>query len=337
MKKSNKGIFLIAFLIALIGAVSLFLYMKNLEGPKVVEVKTTNIVIAKADIPARTLITDEMLQVVAVPEQGVIGTPFKTTEEIVGKYARESIYINQQIHPNSIVEAITDELSLKIQGNNRAMTINVNGSTGVNGLIKPGDFVDIILFLPQSGSEGLISRPDIAKLFLQNIEVLAVNQQLYRESSAKEDAETADSSSYYVTLSIPIMDVEMFALAKDIGSVELALRPIDGDFIYVTEGAIWQELLLNDNKEMKDMAPEYGIIGEATKPTIAGTYQYDQYIYYVVNYGDTLKSISLKFYGTEANVQLIQTVNRIDDVNMILTGTGIKIPVLKEGGATDGN
>lgn len=336
MRKSNKGIFLVAFLLALMGAGALYVYLRSIEPPKVAEIKTTGIVVAAVDIQSRTQITSNMLQVIQVPEQGIVGTPFKNIDEVVGKYAKENIYTDQQIHPSIIIENISDELTLNINGNNRAITINVNELTGVNGLIKPGDFVDIILFLPQTTENNRI-RPDIAKLFLQNVEVLAINKNSIRENIQSTESANPDTGTYYVTLSVPVMDVEMLVLAKDIGSIELALRPLEGDYIYVTEGAIWQELLLNDMNQMKDMAPEYGIIGSDPSQEVAGSYEYDKYIYYVVEFGDTLKSISTKFYGDETYYTLLQQVNRIDDVDMILTGTGIKIPVLKEAGTTNGN
>ncbi|GAB6108481.1 Flp pilus assembly protein CpaB [Fusibacter bizertensis] len=336
MKKSNKGIFLVAFLLALLGAGALYIYLSSIEPPKVEAVVTTGIVVASVDIQARTQITSEMLQTIQVPEQGLVGTPFQSIDAVVGKYAKENIYANQQIHPNAIIENISDELTLNINGNNRAITINVDDLTGVNGLIKSGDFVDVILFLPQTTENNRV-RADIAKLFLQNIEVLAINKNTTRENAQVTNVENTGTGSYYVTLSVPVMDVEMLVLAKDIGSIELALRPLEGDYIYVTEGAIWQELLLNDMNQMKDMAPEYGIIGTDTNHTVAGKYEYDKYIYYVVEFGDTLKSISMKFYGDETYYTLLQQVNRIDDVDMILTGTGIKIPVLKEEGTGDGN
>ena len=336
MKTSNKGIFLVAFILALIGAGALFVYFKSIEPPKAVEITTTGIVVASMDIQARTQITAEMLQIKQVPEQGLVGTPFKTIDDVVGKYAKENIYIDQQIHPSAIIDNFSDEITLKLNGNNRAVTINVDELTGVNGLIKPGDFVDIVLFLPQTAENNRI-RPDIAKLFLQNVEVLAINKQLNREYPVNTTTEATEIASYYVTLSVPVMDVEMLVLAKDIGSIELALRPLEGDYIYVTEGAIWQELLLNDMNQMKDMAPEYGVIGSEPEQNQIGQYEYDKYIYYVVEFGDTLKSISLAFYGDESLYTLLQQVNRIDDVDMILTGTGIKIPVLKEGGTSNGN
>lgn len=332
MKKSSKGIFLLAFLMALIGAGALFIYLQSIDKPVVNEVKTVGVVVAAMDIAPRTQLTSEMLKIVQVPEQGILGTPIGSTEGVIGKYATGNIYSNEMIQANGLTDSLADELSLKLTGNNRAVTVNVNNLTGVNGLIKPGDFVDVIVVLPPA-AENNRTRPNITKLFIQNSEVLAVNKQLFRESTPQTQAQgETEVTSFFITLSVPIMDVEMLVLAKEIGYLELALRPVDSDFIYVTEGAIWQELLLNDMYQMKDMEPEYDIIGRTPLLVDPDAYVYESYVYYVVQYGDTLRTISQKFYGVESNYTLIQQVNRINDENMILTGTGIKIPVLVERG-----
>ncbi|HAS74345.1 MAG TPA: Flp pilus assembly protein CpaB [Clostridiales bacterium UBA8960] len=337
MKKSSKGIFLLAFLMALIGAGALFVYLRSMDKPVVNEVKTIGVVVAAVDITPRTQLTSEMLKIVQVPEQGVLGTPIGSVESVIGKYSSGSIYADEMVRANALVDSLADELSLKLTGNNRAVTVNVNNLTGVNGLIKPGDFVDVIVVLPPM-SENNRTRPNITKLFIQNSEVLAVNKQLFRESTPQTQAQgETEVTSFFITLAVPIMDVEMLVLAKEIGYLELALRPMDSDFIYVTEGAIWQELLLNDMYQMKDVEPEYDIIGRTPLLVDPNAYVYDKYIYYVVQYGDTLRSISQKFYGIESNYTLIQQVNRIDNENMILTGTGIKIPVLAERGDSNGN
>lgn len=337
MKKSGLMVFLMSLILALLGAGAVFVYLKSLDRQEVVQVKMISVVVAKDDIPSRTKITRDMLNVVEVEENGVIGSYISDLSAVADQFATETIYSGQQIHPSMIAEAIENDLSMKITGNNRAMTITVAGDTGVNGLIKVGDYVDVILNLPSGSDQGRISRPDIAKLFLQNIEVISVNKNIFRNTSNATGDGSLESSSYLMTLSIPIMDVEMMSLAKNIGSIELVLRPKDSDYLYVTEGAIWQELLLNDTRQMKDMTPEYGIIGETPLEIKPGEFNYDQYVYYVVEYGDTLQSISLKFYNTETLYTLIQQVNKIVDENMILTGTGIKIPVLKERGDTNGN
>lgn len=340
MKKSNKLVFVFAFLLALIGAGALFIYLRGLEQVPQETVKMTTVVVAVTDITPRTQITAEMLKTVEVPDQGIMGNPVVDPQAIIGKFAKDSIYANATIASEAVVDAITDELTLKITGDKRAVTVNVNHLTGVNGLIKPGDFVDVVVVLPPM-AENNRTRPEIAKLFIQNAEVLAVNKQLHRDGNAQpttaEGGENVEVNMSYVTLAVSVMDVEMLVLAKEIGYVELALRPMDGDYVYVTEGSIWQELLLNDMYQMKDVLPEYEIISKKPLLVDPAAFSYEKYIYYVVSYGDTLRSISAKFYGTEENYALLQQVNRIDDENMILTGSGIKIPVLDERRDENGN
>lgn len=339
MKKSSKGLFILAFILALIGAGAFYVYLSGLETPQIVETKTVSIVVAAVEIPARTLITDEMIKTVEVPENSVLVGGLSSVEEVVGKYTRALIFAQQPIHPGALIEDVSDELSMKVKGNHRAMTLSVSGATGVSNLIEPGDRVDVVVYLPQIVEQNRIVRPDIAKLLLQNIEVLAVDRSLNRDASKNQStAEEVDPiGAYFVTLSVPVTEVESLVLAKDIGTIDLALRPFEDDYSYVTSGVIWQELLLNDAGKLKDFFPDYEFEGVDYSLLEPGTYVYSQYVYYTIEFGDTLRSISEKFYGTSEYVDLLKQVNKIEDENLILAGTGIKIPVLEEGEADNGN
>ena len=48
--------------------------------------------------------------------------------------------------------------------------------------------------------------------------------------------------------------------------------------------------------------------------------------YYVVKKGDSLVSISRKFYNTSNKVKEICTLNKIEDENMILEGQKLRLP-----------
>lgn len=334
MKKSSKGLFILAFVLALVGAGSFYLYLSQLEQPSQIQtVEMGNVIVAKVEIPSRTLITEDMIENVEIPVNSILDNSLVVYEDVVGKYSRTSIFPQQQIHPSALISDISEELSMKITGSNRALTLSVSGSTGVSKLIKPGDRVDVIVYLPQIMEQSRIVRPDIAKIMLQNIEVLAIDKTLHRDepSNVPDPSVEGDIGAYFVTLSVPITDVESLILAKDIGIIDLALRPLEDDNLYVTSGVIWQELLLNDSKQLKDFFPDYefegideGVIGQ-------NEFVYSQYLYYTVDFGDTLQIISNRFYGTPVYVDLLKQVNKIEDENLILAGTGIKIPVLEEG------
>jgi pilus assembly protein CpaB len=205
------------------------------------------------------------------------------------------------------------------------MSIFVNGESGVSDLIKVGDYVDVIVFLPEIKEAERIVRPDLVKMILQNIEVLAIDKNVYRKETEREIPPT-----HLVTLSVPVFEVEKLALAEDIGNIKLALRPLEGDYLHETEGTIWQEIVLDDFYRMKDLFPQYEVRPVPGTKINTDDYQYEKYYYYTVMHGDTLMKISEKFYGDPEKYILIQQVNRIEDGDEIITGTGIKIPVLKE-------
>jgi pilus assembly protein CpaB len=229
-----------------------------------------------------------------------------------------------------LINELDNELSLKIEGNNRAISINVNGSTGVSDLVKQGDFVDVIVYLAEKKEGQKTVRPDMSKILLQNIQVLAVDKALYREDAQR----VAVPTNYLITLSVPIFDIEKLVLAEDIGELKLVLRPLNPDYIHKTEGANWQELILDDSKEMKNLFPEYKTkVTEAAKAVEEkkvnlGDYKYEKYVYYKVKQGDTLRKISTAFYGDPQKYDLIKQANGIGDQNLIKAGTNIKIPVL---------
>ena len=168
----------------------------------------------------------------------------KDSSKIVGKYTKETIYKNEGFHNDKLLDKDGDELSLKIDSNHRAISINVTGDSGVSDLLKPGDTVDIIAYIAEKKDGAKVVRPDIAKIILQNIEILAVDKQLNRED--KTNDKTIDKektlTNFLVTLSVPTSEIEKLVLAESIGSIKLALRPLKDDNTTQTNGTTLEEL-----------------------------------------------------------------------------------------------
>ena len=337
MKKSGRILFILALLFAVIGAGTLYLYLTTLDQPTIVSKEEMEVVVAKEDIKGRTLVTIDMLEKKSVPAESIFGEYIQTPDEVVGKYLKSDLYAGSMIHKKDILEVGMEDLAMKLDGIERAVTVSVDGKVGVSKLIKVGDRVDVLVYLPQLIEQNRIVRPDIVKMFLQNLEVLAIDQNIEYESKTVVDSVDKGNtaiSTYFVTLAVPVTQVESFVLAKDIGLVDLALRPHEGDKMVVTNGVIWQDLLLNDFGNIKDLFPQYEIIGQSEKTLNEGDYKYDQYVYYTVQYGDTLMKISRKFYNDPEYVDLIKAVNQITDEDLIISGTGLKIPLLEGRGDT---
>lgn len=332
MKNITKRLFLYAFLFALVAAGAIFFYLKSLETDHAVVVEKMTILVAAQDIPARTKITNKMLQEVEVIKEGEVGSFINDSTEVIDHYTKEAIYKDERFLSPKLLESVEEELSLMIQPDHRAISLMMTLESGVSDLIKPGDFVDVLVYLPELKEADRIVRPDVAKMILQSMEVLAVDQNLYRDAEARLEI----PATYFVTLSVPVLKVERLVLAQNIGNIKLALRPLEEKFVYDTEGVIWEELLLDDTNKIKDMLPQYEIQSgsESTQEKVQEA-TYEKYIYYTVGFGDTLRSISRKFYKDDSKYLLIKQVNKIEDENTIVTGTGLKIPVLAEEGGND--
>ena len=323
MKNTGKKLILISFMFAVISSMVIFIYLKPLKTPST-SVKERTILVATETIPPRTVIDKKMIKEIQVPDNEIFGDYIKESSNIVGKFTKENIIKDEGFHKDKLINNLDNELSLKIEGNNRGISINVNGSTGVSDLIKQGDFVDVIVNLSEKKDGQKIVRPDLSKIMLQNIQVLAVDKALNNDNKQRVEVPT----NYLVTLSVPIFDIEKLTLAEDIGKLKLVLRPLKPDYIHKTESVTWKELILDDSKEMENLFPEY-----KTKPTdeskvITGDYKYAKYVYYKIKQGDTLRKISMSFYGDPEKYVLLKQVNGILEENLIKPGTGIKIPVL---------
>lgn len=334
MKKLRRRLFILAIIFALIASGGVYVYLRSLDDtPVVEEEKTYTILVASTDIPARVTITEDMVKEVEITFEPSSEKFYNDYSDLLGKYVKTKIYEDSQFHKDNLDASLEQELSLKISGNMRAVSLGISGNSGIANLVKPGDRVDVVVYLPQLTENSVVIRPDIVKLLLQNVEVLAIDQDLTPEEEAplegvETDVDDASQKFYIATVAVPVFDVEKLILAKDIGQIDLVLRPLEGDYAYVTNGVIWQELLLDDFNQIKDMFPNYQVDSVGAAIIDPNEVIYDKYVYYTVEYGDTLREISLLFYGTEDNYLLLQQVNNISDENVISAGMGLKVPVL---------
>ncbi len=107
----------------------------------------------------------------------------------------------------------------------RAMAIPVKANTMVGGFLSPGDFVDVVLTYKvkvnsrsNADLKALVSRI-VSETILQNIKVVAVDQEASREEDEAKVART-------VTLEVTAEGAQKLSLASKMGDITLALRGI---------------------------------------------------------------------------------------------------------------
>jgi pilus assembly protein CpaB len=335
-KNSGKILILLAMILAVLTAYLSFTYLKRLAGENAPpEEKVQEIWVAKEFIPAREIIVEEMIEVIEVPVSEDLDRYIDNSQDIVGKFTAESILKGEAFPKERLMEDINEELSLRIHGSMRAVSIMVDKNAGVSDMVRPGDRVDIFTYLPELTKNEVIIRPDITKLMLQNIEVLSI-----RENSSRrfpEDEEVV-SPVYDMTIAVPVLEIEKLYLAQNVGSIKLALRPFSGDTFYNSYGTIWEELFLDQEMKHRDFFPEFDIQEDLNKVTEDKLGEYEELVeneesitedlaVYTVVYGDTLIKISQKYYNDPTKYVEIKRVNKLR-TNKILPGQQLRIPKL---------
>jgi pilus assembly protein CpaB len=321
VKNIGQRLILISFIFALIAAAATFTYLRSIKSTEVVSKKVT-ILVAADTIPPRTLIDKKMVTELQVEDNLIFQDYIKNPADIIGKYSKETISKNEGFQVNKLLaENSGEELTLKVDKSHRAISISVSGDQGVSGLLKPGDFVDMVVYLTEKKDEKKVIIPEMAKIIMQNIEVLAVNKQLEREDKIEEAKQNI--TSFLVTLAVPVDKVEKVVLAENIGTIKLALRPLKNAETTATQGVTLDKLTLNGKLEKTIPAlPEKDLVSNNKDK------KNEEYVNYLVKEGDTLKSISKDFYGDPDKYQVIQKANNIYNEDLIINGVILRIPDL---------
>ncbi len=236
MNVTNRKLFIVALIFALIATLMLYFYLTKLEEDSKRKEPTTEVIVAKMTIPVRTLITKDMLQIKLYRTDSMPATVFKSMNEVVGKIAKDTIYIGEPIIHEQIADKVYQKLHLAytIPKGYRAITVQYNPVMGVGGFIQPGDYVDIIGTF--TSNENSLNQ-DVSKLLLQKVLVLAVGEKTDVElTNEKKDIGT-------ITLAVQPKEAEKITFTSEKGSIRLLLRPIHEDKSYTTTGASKDNIL----------------------------------------------------------------------------------------------
>lgn len=220
VKVSNKRLLVVALVMSLLTAGLIYNYLKNASVGA--DQNKVPVVVAKVDIPPKTKITADMVRQIQVPSDYVQSQAMRDINMVVGITSREFIANSEQITERQLV--LGDKpagFSGLIPADKRAVTIAVNDISGVAGMIKPGDYVDVVATF-DSNTVG----DHVSKIMLQNILVLAVNRTTETGTAEEtKDQKTSAKTASTVTLAVTPAEATELTLTENKGKVHLALRP----------------------------------------------------------------------------------------------------------------
>jgi pilus assembly protein CpaB len=228
---STKGLIVIALVFSLAAAGLVYSFLQNLAAKSARP--GLPVVVAKADIAPKTKLTAAMLKVVNMPAEYIQPGAVQDIDKAVGVAAKEQIAAGEQvIQRRLVIEGKSAGFPGIIPPGKRAVAVAVTEVTGVAGLVKPGDSVDVIVtFEPNVAGEHL------SQIVLQNLRVLAANQDT--EAGTVDGAKKEGATKMTVTLAVSPDEATRLAVADEKGKIRLALRPyLAGDGGKMVTGAV---------------------------------------------------------------------------------------------------
>jgi len=192
------------------------------------ERENRKVVVAKTNISKGTILTAGVLGYTTVPVKKIEPGSTEYAEAVLGKIALASFVRGQQITLSKITD-MQQTLSYKLPPGKRAVTISVDRISSVNGMITPGDFVDIIGTFPYPfPSAGKKDAPAVVTLF-QQVKILAVDTVTSKEEMVvqkKSESELVAAAFTFATITLALSEEEakLLLFALDLGKIKLLLR-----------------------------------------------------------------------------------------------------------------
>ena len=192
------------------------------------EAKTTEVLVAKSDIPLGHALGENDLQWVKWPIELAASTLIQKSarpgalEEFKGAIARQPFFPNEPIREDKLIKGVNSGfLSAILPSGKRAMAISIDsrGATSAGGFILPNDYVDVLV-TRRDADASLKAGTDIflSSTLLSNIRVLAIGQNIQEKNGERVVVgETA-------TLELDPLQAEMVTLNQRTGTLALALR-----------------------------------------------------------------------------------------------------------------
>ena len=193
------------------------------------EINKAMVLVAKVNLPVGVFLREGQLRWQAWPDEDLPET-YMTQEtvkenDLYGTVVRRSFSVGEPITQDRLVRpGPRGFLAAVLQAGYRAVSIPVSATSGIAGLVFPGDRVDIILThtLETKLEEKKTYENRASETVLTNVRVLALDQKTNDQDGKPKLAKTA-------TLEVTPKQAEILAVVRELGSLSLALRSIAKD------------------------------------------------------------------------------------------------------------
>jgi pilus assembly protein CpaB len=184
-------------------------------------VETVDIFVAGAQIGIGDLLKPENVKLQSWPKDQVPVGALLTLEDVKGRRTRQTFYPGEPILEAKLLAPGESGMGATdlIPDGMRVVPVHIDSKGNNAGLMKPGDRVDVVLFVPQNPQKGIAQ--SITKTLLQNVKVFAVDEtyQLEEGSGKKSMAKT-------VSILVTLKQAQEVMLAQELGQLRLMMRSV---------------------------------------------------------------------------------------------------------------
>lgn len=261
----------VAALIGMYIVKGLFAVTKPVERPR-----RATIPLATAELPPGTKITDTHVGMGPWPERELKDDMLRTTRVIVGRVVKKGIKPGEPLKGSDLYEP-GENAPLVVEDGKKAISINVaNSADIVDGLVKPGNFVDVhfAIHMQNSGSidPRLARLGGVSMTLIKGVKVLALNKN-FRQGPVQP---TGNS----VTLELAGDQVNVLLVAQSQGTVTLTYNASgEGDggisLNNADRATLWDILGLKKPNPRDPIDRDQPFVTETYRGVGANSYQWD--------------------------------------------------------------
>ena len=247
----KKGV-LVPMLLAMGAAVFYLMVLSSKESALRGAYETAKVLSARVDIPERTVLKEDMVEVLEVPRKFMQQDSFEIKTQgdmklIVNLVTRTRVPKGNQLTQSTLISLSPESgLSVKIPPGYRGAILPIDQEMKI--LIKPGDRVDVLVTFDALMNDG--RKEKVTATILQNVLVIAVgtnlgqgmNAKQFKNLGDKEEKTAAFSEKASVSLALNPNEAQYLALAIKQGDTTVIMRGLGDGEMHPMEMASFRKL-----------------------------------------------------------------------------------------------
>jgi pilus assembly protein CpaB len=244
---------LLAGLAAMLASVMVYSALKRREA-EVANAMSHNVevVVAAYDLPLGTKIELGEVKLARWSADSLPDGAYTDPRQVLGSYVKNSLVANEPIVQAKLFtgDKTAGIMPLLIPFGMRAVSVPVDEVSDVAGFVLPHTRVDVLVATTGEGG----GDKAFSKVILQNVEVLAVAQEVEQKKDEPEIVKV-------VTLLVTPQESERLALASHSGTLRLAMRNYNDNKIVLTSGSDVAQML-----RAYSLAPDVPVMAVQPEP-----------------------------------------------------------------------